>query len=220
VTPGQLVRPWTDLFKRASRTVDAASAGTPQPADPTVTSRVFPKFLDVLAHREAPTILDLGPVVGGNIEFFGERLCGKIHVEDVVADIEDHSRRGERPALAAFLATRLRQAPASVDGVLCWDTFDFLDMAAGGALAASLTRLLKPGGALHGSFGTTALELRHYTRTVVESASVFRTRHYPATPVPRTVRLTRDMIRMFDGLVVAESVLLKSNTRETLFRKP
>jgi hypothetical protein len=34
------------------------------------------------------------------------------------------------------------------------------------------------------------------------------------------VRLTRDMIRMFDGLVVADSVLLKSNTRETLFRKP
>ena len=32
--------------------------------------------------------------------------------------------------------------------------------------------------------------------------------------------LQRDINRMFEGLVVAESVLLKSSTRETLFRKP
>jgi hypothetical protein len=30
----------------------------------------------------------------------------------------------------------------------------------------------------------------------------------------------RDINRMFEGLTVAESVLLKSNTREALFRKP
>jgi hypothetical protein len=34
------------------------------------------------------------------------------------------------------------------------------------------------------------------------------------------VLVTRDINKMFDGLVVTESVLLKSNTRETLFRKP
>jgi len=32
--------------------------------------------------------------------------------------------------------------------------------------------------------------------------------------------LHRDINRMFEGLVVTESVLLKSNARETLFRKP
>jgi hypothetical protein len=32
--------------------------------------------------------------------------------------------------------------------------------------------------------------------------------------------MTRDINRMFEGLVVAESVLLKTSTRETLFRKP
>ena len=42
----------------------------------------------------------------------------------------------------------------------------------------------------------------------------------PATPVARTVLLTRDIIKMFEGLIVAESVLLKSSTRETLFRRP
>jgi hypothetical protein len=43
---------------------------------------------------------------------------------------------------------------------------------------------------------------------------------YPATPTKRTVLTTRDIIKMFGGLTVAESVLLKSNTREILFRRP
>jgi len=42
----------------------------------------------------------------------------------------------------------------------------------------------------------------------------------PAAPTRRNVLVTRDVNRMFTGLDVAESVLLKSNTRETLFRKP
>jgi hypothetical protein len=208
------------MFKRGSGRTEAVAAPVTPPVDAVVTSKVFPRFLAVLASRQSPTILDLGPVVGANIAFFGERLSCKIHVEDVLADIEDHARRGDRKSLAAFLKTRVRQAPGTVDGVLCWDAFDFLDPAAGLVLAASLTRVLRPGGALYGSFGTTAIELQSYTRTVVESEAVLRPRRYPATPVARTVRLTRDMIKMFDGLVVAESVLLKSNTRETLFRKP
>jgi hypothetical protein len=211
---------WTGLFKRSGGRLDAVPVPAPPPTDPVVSSRVFPHFLEALASREAPAILDLGPVVGANIAFFGERLSCKIHVEDVLSDIEEHARRGDRKGLAGFLASRIRQAPGSVDGVLCWDTFDFLDPAAGQVLAASLTQILKRGGVLYGTFGTTVTELRQYTRTVVESASTLRPRRYPATPVSRTVRLTRDMIKMFDGLVVSESVLLKSNTRETLFRKP
>jgi hypothetical protein len=34
------------------------------------------------------------------------------------------------------------------------------------------------------------------------------------------VLVTRDVNRLFDGLVVAESVLLKTSARECLFRKP
>jgi hypothetical protein len=54
----------------------------------------------------------------------------------------------------------------------------------------------------------------------VESPSSLRLRTTPASPVKRTVILNRDLNRMFEGLAVAESVLLKSGSRETLFRKP
>ena len=63
-------------------------------------------------------------------------------------------------------------------------------------------------------------DLPNYTRFLVESEESLRQRPYPATPVRRNVLVTRDINKMFDGLVVAESVLLKSSTRETLFRKP
>ena len=120
----------------------------------------------------------------------------------------------------ACIATRLTQAPATIDGILCWDLFDFLDKVTGQALARKLVGLLRPGGALYGCFGTTPIELHHYTRCSFESADTLRQRPYAATPVRRTVLVTRDIIKMFDGLVVAESVLLKSSTRETLFRRP
>ena len=104
--------------------------------------------------------------------------------------------------------------------MLCWDLFDFLDNTTGKALATRLACLLRPGGVLYGFFGTTPVELLHYTRFAVASENTFRQRAYPATAVRRNVLLTRDINRMFEGLVVAESVLLKSSTRETLFRKP
>ena len=110
--------------------------------------------------------------------------------------------------------------PESLDGILCWDLFDYLDGATSRALAARLTGLLRSGGALYGLFGTVPVNLAHYTRFVLEEADSLRHRTYPATPAQRRVLTSRDITRMFDGLELVESVLLRSSTRETLFRKP
>lgn len=165
-------------------------------------------------------ILDLGPVIGSNISFFGEHLSCKIFVEDLFAEVEAQARSGKRELLAESLPLRLKHEPGSIDGVLCWDLFDFLDKRAGQALAARLLTLLKPGGIIYGFFGQTSGQLSHYTRFVVESASTLKLRTAPATPTPRTVIVNRDLGKMFHGMIVAESVLLKNSARETLFRKP
>ncbi|MFI5177304.1 MAG: class I SAM-dependent methyltransferase [Vicinamibacterales bacterium] len=183
------------------------------------TSKVFPRFMTALAHQPAPMLLDLGPVVGPNITFFGERLACKIFVEDLFADVEAHARKGTRDALGADLVNRVAHEPGTIDGILCWDLFDFLDRATGQALASKLTKLLRTGGALYGLFGTTPIDLTHYTRFVVESEDTLRLRTSPATLTRRNVMLTRDINKMFEGLTVTESVLLKTSTRETLFRK-
>jgi hypothetical protein len=211
------------VFSWSSRKRDAsaeAPAAAPRVDDAVTTSKVLPRLLTALSQASTPVLLDLGPVVGANVSFFGDRLACKIYVEDVFADIERHARSGSRDALGAFLAARTLPQEGSVDAVLCWDLFDYLDQAAGKALATRLTSLLRTGGVLYGFFGTTPVDLGHYTRFALEGEDTMRQRQYPATTCRRTVLMTRDINRMFEGLVVAESVLLKTSTRETLFRKP
>ncbi|HVW04955.1 MAG TPA: class I SAM-dependent methyltransferase [Vicinamibacterales bacterium] len=214
----------TGLFKWGGRKDEGPSAAPAATvaavAEPLSTSKILPKLISVLSHVESPILMDLGPVVGSNIAFFGEQLACKIFVEDLFAEVETRARRGAREELAEALVARLARPPASVDGILCWDVFDYLDRPASQALAAHLMKLLKPGGVLYGFFGATQAELKHYTRFIVDDIHGFRLRQSPATPTKRNVLVTRDINRMFEGLTVAESVLLKSNARETLFRKP
>ena len=54
---------------------------------------------------------------------------------------------------------------------------------------------------------------------MIEADDRFRLQHTQCAPVPRTVLLTRDITKMFEGVSVSESVVLKTSTRETLFRK-
>jgi 2-polyprenyl-3-methyl-5-hydroxy-6-metoxy-1,4-benzoquinol methylase len=210
------------MLRRAPRRPDdPVSAGTA--AEPEayalVPSRAYPKFLAALAGREKLTIIDLGPAIGSNIEYFAERAACKIFVEDLYADLERHARAGTRAELATALPARLRQEDASVDAVLCWDIFDFLEKPAAQAFARELVRVLKPGGALFGLFSNAAGEQSHYTKFVISDGSHFRHKTIPATPVPRQVLQNRDIIRMFDGLLVSDSYLLLTHTREIVFRK-
>jgi hypothetical protein len=209
------------LFKWNERKPEPAAAAAPVPSEPAYTSsKVLPKFLSILSHRPSPVLVDLGGVVGANVAFFGDRLSCKLIVEDLVAIVEAHAKRPGADGLSAAFSKQLGALESeSIDGVLCWDLFDYLDRKTGAALAARLTTLLKKGGALYGFFGTTPAELSHYTRFVVHTADSFRQRTYPATPTRRQVLQNRDLSKIFDGLTVSESVLLKTGARETLFRK-
>ena len=208
------------LFKRAgsARVESPAPAAAPASAQVAV-SKVFPRFMAALGQVESPVLLDLGAVVGTNVAFFGEQLGCKIFVEDLYDVIERAARRSERESLPDRLKSRLTHTPGSIDGILCWDLFDYLERPAARALAEHLLPLLRPGGLAHGLFGTTSVELQHYTRFAVESSDSFRLRTLPASPISRQVLTTRDIQRLFEGLNVVESVLLRTSAREILFRK-
>lgn len=184
-----------------------------------VASKVLPKFLACLGHRENPALVDLGPVIGPNITFFGERLGCKIFVEDVFAEIERRVRQSKAAEVAAFLEERFHGRERTVDGVLCWDVFDYLDWPAARVLAGCLVGMLRPGGAVLGFFGTAKVDQGHYTKFVIVDDAHLRHRPYPAIDTRKRVLLNRDIIRLFEGLEVSDSVLLQINIREILFRK-
>jgi hypothetical protein len=209
-----------DLLKWSVRRPDPGPlVGRPVPHEdePVIGSKAFPRFLTMLARRPAPVLLDFGPVIGGNVEFFGDRLGCKLFIEDVFADIDRHTRAGTLAALSAGLASR--HEDASVDGVLCWDCFDFLDRAPAQALAREIVRLVRPGGVVMGLFCTSSVG-GGYTKYEIADEKSLRHRPHPGGGGARRALPNRDIIRMFEGLTVSESFLLKNNTREMLLRRP
>ena len=187
------------------------------PAFPTKALR---KFLATLGGREAPVLLDLGPVIGTNVTFFGETLGCKVYIEDLYADLERHLKSGSAGDLAEFFRKRLAHTESSIDGVLAWDLIDFLDLPAAQALATELVRVMRADAALLAFFTTTARADQHYTKYVVVDEQTLRHRPHPASRGRQQVLQNRDIIRLFDGLRVSDSFLLQTNLREILFRKP
>jgi hypothetical protein len=197
----------------------AAPAAALADAGQTFPTKALRKFLASLTSRESPVLMDLGPVVGSNVTFFGERLGCKIILEDLFGDLERYPKNTEIP-FAQYLKTRLKHQDGSVDGILCWNFFDFLDLASAQALAASLTRLLRPDGAVLAFFTTVNVPESRFSKYMIVNEDSVKQRPYSPGGKKQTAFPNRDIIRMFDGLKVSESFLLKTNVREFLFRKP
>ena len=88
-------------------------------------------------------------------------------------------------------------------------------------LAAELTRVLRPDGALLAFFRAAARpEDPRYTKFVIVDDLGLKHRPYPAARGRQATLLNRDIIRLFSGLRVSDSFLLQNNLREILFRKP
>jgi predicted SAM-dependent methyltransferase len=206
--------------KRPAQPSGHGDAPASRSAEPAVISKALPKFLAAIGQQAgSPVILDFGPVIGGNVAFFGERLGCKLFIEDLFADYDRHGRAGTLADLPDAINSRFRHADASVDGILCWDFFDFLDKPAAVALAGQITRMLRPGGAVMGFFTTTAVPKASFTKYEIVDETSLRHRPHPGTGGAKHALVNRDIIKMFEGLVVSDSFLLKSNTRELLLRR-
>ena len=211
----------SDLFTRRRKDDSDAEPGVGEgPVQPT---KALGKFLASLSSHDQTRLLDLGPVVGSNLTFFGEQLGCKIFVEDLSKDLDRYVREAKIDDMPALLAGRFPQESGSIDGILCWDVFDYLDKKSAQALATQLARILRPDGVLLAMFsqsepkpGTPAT----YTRHVVVDQTNLQARPYPAARGKQKPLLNRDIQRLFEPLRIAEQFLLKTNMREVLFRKP
>jgi SAM-dependent methyltransferase len=211
----------SDLFsRRRKESSDSDASASDAPVHPT---KVLARFVASLSARAQPVILDLGPVVGANVTFFGEQLGCKIIYADIPKDIDRHVREGKLEELPASLSKRFPHESGSIDGILCWDVFDYLDKTSAKKLAEQLTRILKPEGVLLAFFVTAEPQpgaKPEYTRHVVITPTSLQHRPYAAARGKQRPMPNRDIQRMFEELRITEQFLLKSNLREVLFRKP
>ena len=206
--------------RKVPETSAAADLSVTNVAEAAFSTKALQKFLAGLEGADNPLLLDLGPVVGSNVTFFGEQLGCRIRVEDIAADIDRHVKANTLDQLPAFFSKRFTQPPGTVDGILCWDLFDFLDRPAAQALATALASLLKPDGCLLGFFSTADTHHAVYTKYVVVDHATLKYRTYPAARPRQRNLLNGDIIKLFKDLRVTDSFLMKSKVREMLFRKP
>src|SRR4051812_42458347 len=108
-------RSLTDLFgilgqRRVTDTAAAPDTSVTNVAEASYPTKALHKFLASLQTNEGPLLLDLGPVVGSNVTFFGEQLGCRLRVEDVAKDIDRHVKDGTIDQLAEFFATRFKEA--------------------------------------------------------------------------------------------------------------
>ena len=212
---------FSDLFSR--RRKDEPDLDTGAAKAPVHSTKVLAKFIASLNGRASPVLLDLGSVTGSNVTFFGEKLGCKIIVEDLSKDIDRAVKEKTLPELPALFAKRFSQEDGSVDGLLCWDLFDYLDKHAAAALAQQVVRLLKPDGVALAFFNTIEPKEPNpaiYTKHVVVDQAHLQYRPYPAARGKQKPFQNRDIQRMFEPLRITEQFLLKSQQREMLFRKP
>ncbi len=218
-------RSLTDLFgilgpRRDTDAGAAADASVTNVAEASYPTKALHKFLASLQSNDNPLLLDLGPVVGSNVTFFGEQLGCRLRVEDLAMDIDRHVKNNTTDQLPEFFTKRFKEAPGTVDGILCWDLLDYLDRPAAQSLATGLSKLLKPDGCLLGFFSTAEQRETVYTKYVVVDESSLRYRTYPASRARQRSLLNGDIIKLFKDLRVIDSFLMKSKMREMLFRKP
>jgi hypothetical protein len=218
-------RSLTDLFgilgpRRVADAGTAADTSVTNVAEASYPTKALHKFLASLQSSDNPLLLDLGPVVGSNVTFFGEQLGCRLRVEDLAKDIDRHVKDHTIEQLPEFFTKRFKEASGTVDGILCWDLLDYLDRPAAQALATALSSLLRPDGCLLGFFSTANSPELVYTKYVVVDESTLRYRTYPASRPRQRSLLNGDIIKLFKDLRVTDSFLMKSKVREMLFRKP
>ncbi|MFB3855050.1 MAG: hypothetical protein ACE148_14670 [Vicinamibacterales bacterium] len=201
---------------------NGSCAGVPETLVPVsaMPTKALRKFILTLRSRSTPAVLDIGPVVGQNVAFFGEQLGCKIYIENIFADLDRHARDGRLDSFASFLEQRFKQGDESIDGILCWDLLDYLPRPAATVLAGQLMRMLRIDGVLLGFFSTTSLDVPYFTKYAIVDETSLEHRPYPGPLVRNGALANRDIIKLFEGLRVSDSFLLQTHCREILFRKP
>jgi len=178
------------------------------------------RVLEMVGPLPSPVLLDLGPVIGSNVSFFGEHLACKLHLEDLFAEVGRLVQSGAPQDVSAALAGALAHEAGSVDAVLAWDLFDYLEAEEASALVGRIARVLRPGGLVMAFFTTVVFDRAVHRKYIIEDPEHLKHRWQAFARPPRRVLLGREVERLFAPLEVAESYLLTHHQRETLLRRP
>ena len=189
---------------------------------PIFSTRVLPTFLESVKGCGKPAILDIGPVIGHNIEFLLGRGM-KVYVEDVLTDWEELNERrigaDDTPLpVGEYLEKQLAYPTGFFDGILCRDTLDGLDPPSSRLLIRQLHGILKHGGPILALFGGGERWSDRRAKSVITDGGPRKSR-WPSTSRPYHQYENRHIHDLFSNFGSAHSYLLGNGIRAILCRK-
>ncbi len=186
--------------------------------EPTTQTHRSPGLQAALSHlhEDRPcNILDLGPAVARNIDFFSRYSC-RLHIVDLLGRLADEPENAVQLEVApkayfdALLSIELEQ----FDLVLAWTVFDHLEQGAVRHLASHLARLTHAGARLFAIVATghgtpaSGLNFTICEPDALEYRATVRADHRSAPLNPAA------FAKLLAGFAIDESVVLRHGFRE------
>jgi hypothetical protein len=166
-------------------------------------------------------VLDLGPAIGSNVEFFSQFGC-KLYIEDLWAALASRTPSGSEGDEAGpqFFADFLPLPEATrFDAVIAWDTFNYLSRRELGHLVRHLRPFCPPGAQVFALISILkqipAQPMRYRIRD--QETLVYEPRTAAQRPAPRFA--PAEMNELFKGFRVDRSFLLRHGIQEYLFQR-
>ena len=210
------------IFKRSTIVdLDSRQAMTLAIESRLQSSHVLPLLARRLSLLPHPRVLDLGSVVGGNLQFFIDLGC-KVTADDLLKPVETVlSQTGALGTDWKGSSTkRLEYPDTSFDAVIAWDLFDFMPPAEAKPFAHDLLRVMKPGGIVLAYFTSRETERREpHRRYRIQSQEKVEWITVGAARTLRHVYKNRELEQMFDGFKTHTAFVLMNGTREMLLEK-
>ena len=214
------------LWQKSPDTSAAALAAPRKPARGALAhpSKALRIFVSEIRDREAPQLLDIGQVIGANIEFFARMGC-KVFVRDLIAERIAETNLGKLPE-RLVPGTRWGGFPypdEQFDGVLVWDLLDYFARNEVPSVIGEIFRVLKKEALLLGLFCKERTDQPEPCQRyrIVETGIL---EHEPIEKGPAAKLLVsrmrnREILDAFVPHRVMHFIMLSNNMREIVVRK-
>jgi hypothetical protein len=176
-------------------------------------SLALPSLLAEIARRPKAQVLDLGPALGSNVEFFHQFGC-KLYIEDLFSAIVESPRDGEeRLDFAAHFGNVSREP---IDLVFAWDLFNYLSRRELTALGDELGRLCRPGAVVFALLSFLKQMPAQPQRFRIKDGETLGYERQTTAERPSPRYASSDMAELFPGFTVDRSFLLRHGYMEYL----
>lgn len=179
------------------------------------TSEILRLFLQHVKRQDKSCILDVGPVIGANIDFLA-RNATRLVTCDMFSRLKRHHQK-HLPQKNIWQA--LDYPEDQFDGILLWNLIDHIENRLVAELAHICSKMMKPRGLLmviNQDVKNRALTQPYYT---IKDTFQLCEAQFPDSGLPVFRRENRKIFNLMEPLSSAKSYIYRNGSREHLFQR-